>query len=426
MTPTRSFPFPPGLALPSSPVVRASSITSPTLPRPPRKRALLIGIQADLGPGYPRLRAAHSDVHKTRSLLLDCYGYAPADITVLLDDGVVGHVQPLAVNVLAAIDYLVKDVRAGDRLFFYYSGHSTQEPNDTRTEEDGMDEFIVPLDGLDHKIKDDDLHRSLVAPLPAGSHLVALLDTCHSGSLLDLTHFRCNRVYVPWRWRRKHDSADVGRRYAAARNNAMLPRNSTAASPGSPTSYAKKRRSATEGEGQVFRLGEKVLFCDSPSSEFCTGWCRDKKRGPWDYSAGLVHADVISLAAAKDSQQAWEGKGAVSLTSCLVDLLRENQDVTLEEVLRSASFAAYKMSLGRHNDAHGRRTFLKASQKKLADWCKALDPTNLKCARACRAILALVPLVREQRKQGRGDMDSFQNPEMASAAPLDMQRKWVM
>ena len=27
----------------------------------------------------------------------------------------------------------------------------------------------------------------------------ALLDTCHSGTLLDLPHYHCNSVYVPWR-----------------------------------------------------------------------------------------------------------------------------------------------------------------------------------------------------------------------------------
>lgn len=25
-----------------------------------------------------------------------------------------------------------------------------------------------------------------------------MFDSCHSGTLLDLKHFRCNRVYVPW------------------------------------------------------------------------------------------------------------------------------------------------------------------------------------------------------------------------------------
>jgi hypothetical protein len=30
------------------------------------------------------------------------------------------------------------------------------------------------------------------------SVLQAILDTCHSGTLLDLPHYHCNSVYVPW------------------------------------------------------------------------------------------------------------------------------------------------------------------------------------------------------------------------------------
>ncbi len=59
-----------------------------------------------------------------------------------------------------------------------------------------------------------ELH-DILFPLPVGCSLLvrasfpvtishisiivqALLDTCHSGTLLDLPHFHCNRVYVPW------------------------------------------------------------------------------------------------------------------------------------------------------------------------------------------------------------------------------------
>ncbi|KAJ6526927.1 caspase domain-containing protein [Mycena vulgaris] len=169
------------------------------------KRALLIGIRNSKG--YGELEGAHDDVHKMRAMLIDIYYYAPADITVLLDDEIDGHVQPTRDNILDAIKDFVKDVKAGDRLFFHYSGHSTQVPNSrSNSEEDGMDECMVPIEGADELIVDNELHLALVAPLPAGAHLVAVLDTCHSGSLLDLRHYRCNRVFVPWRYRGKRGS----------------------------------------------------------------------------------------------------------------------------------------------------------------------------------------------------------------------------
>ena len=62
-----------------------------------------------------------------------------------------------------------------------------------------------------------ELKEMLVDPLPVGSSLLvrnlcsasifvipharvfqAILDTCHSGTLLHLPHYHCNDVYVPW------------------------------------------------------------------------------------------------------------------------------------------------------------------------------------------------------------------------------------
>ncbi|KAJ6594673.1 caspase domain-containing protein [Mycena capillaripes] len=177
-----------------------------------QKKALLIGISNARSEGYPELTGAHGDVKKIYGLLLEKYHYTPSQITTLLDDGIPGHVQPTRDNILAAIAEFVKDVKEGDHLFFHYSGHSTQVPNPnprSMSEEDGKDECLVPLDGEEKMIVDNELHAALVQPLPAGSHLVAVLDTCHSGSLLDLKHYRCNRAFVPWTWRGRRNSEEI-------------------------------------------------------------------------------------------------------------------------------------------------------------------------------------------------------------------------
>ncbi|KAJ7878013.1 caspase domain-containing protein [Mycena olivaceomarginata] len=173
-----------------------------------KKRVLLIGISKSAAEGYPEFDGAHGDVEKIHRLLLEVYHYEPSAITILVDDGIEGHVQPTRRNILAAISELVKDVKAGDKLCFYYAGHSTQRPNErSNSEEDGLDECMISLDG--ELIVDNELHDTLVRPLPAGSRLVAILDTCNSGSLLDLKHYRCNRVPVPWVWRGKRDSEEI-------------------------------------------------------------------------------------------------------------------------------------------------------------------------------------------------------------------------
>ncbi|KAJ7274774.1 caspase domain-containing protein [Mycena rebaudengoi] len=174
-----------------------------------RKEALLIGISSGIS-GYPALPCAHKDVLAMRDLLIAQYGYQLADINILIEDGIAGNPQPTRANILAAMAALVKDARSNDEFFFHYCGHSTQIQN---LDQDGMDECLIPLDGETMKIE---LKAALVAPLHVDSHLVAVLDTCHSESLLDLKHSRCNRVFIPWLHRGKRYSDDprtqIGRR----------------------------------------------------------------------------------------------------------------------------------------------------------------------------------------------------------------------
>ncbi|KAJ7234458.1 caspase domain-containing protein [Mycena rebaudengoi] len=195
-----------------------------------KKRALLIAIASKL-PGYAALHGAHRDVGAMRQLLLERYHYQPSDITVLIDDGIADHPQPTRANILKAMAMLIADAKNGDEFFFHYCGHSMQIENRTNSEEDGMDECFVPLDGEEMRIIDNEIHKILVVPLPIGSRLVTVLDTCHSGSLLDLKHYKCNRVCVPW--------ISTGKRSSEAERNMIVRRNALASS-GSAT-FATRR-----------------------------------------------------------------------------------------------------------------------------------------------------------------------------------------
>ena len=53
-------------------------------------------------------------------------------------------------------------------------------------EDDGYDETIIPLDFRQSgQIRDDDLFRVLVSPMVAGVTMTCLMDSCHSGTVLD-------------------------------------------------------------------------------------------------------------------------------------------------------------------------------------------------------------------------------------------------
>jgi len=79
---------------------------------------------------------------------------------------------------------LVRGAKAGDVLFFHYSGHGSQLPNfnpNVDYEPDGLDEILCPID-LDFKskvIKDDDF-KKIVKNVPKGVNLTVILDCCLS------------------------------------------------------------------------------------------------------------------------------------------------------------------------------------------------------------------------------------------------------
>ncbi|KAJ6514328.1 caspase domain-containing protein [Mycena vitilis] len=167
-----------------TPVPDKKPAAAAATPDPPKRKALLIGITS-AGEGYATLKGPHGDVRAMQKLLVEQYAYREADIVMLLDspDGE-ERTQPTRVNILRAIDDLVRGAKKGDRFFFHYCGHTTQIENRSNSEEDGMDECLVPVDGEANKILDNELRRHLVAALPVGSHLVAVFDSCHSASLL--------------------------------------------------------------------------------------------------------------------------------------------------------------------------------------------------------------------------------------------------
>ncbi|KAG7370731.1 caspase domain containing protein [Nitzschia inconspicua] len=157
------------------------------------RRAVLVGINYRGQKG--ELRGCHNDVFNMYNYLQDYHGFQDADITVLVDDG--DHGQPTKANILAAYHNVVRQSRAGDAIFLHFSGHGTKVRDQNGDEDDGYDEAMVPLDfkqsGL---ILDDDLYDIFVKGLPAGVHVVAVCDCCHSGTIMDLPYvFKANGEY---------------------------------------------------------------------------------------------------------------------------------------------------------------------------------------------------------------------------------------
>lgn len=156
-----------------------------------RKKALLVGINY-LG-SQNQLNGCINDVNNVERFLVS-HGFSEDNIVKLTDDQRTQRAIPTRQNILDAIQWLVKDARPNDSLFFHYSGHGGQtedQPDQygNYDEDDGYDEVIYPLDFQTNGfIIDDLLHDMLVKTLPPGCRLTALFDSCHSGSALDLPY----------------------------------------------------------------------------------------------------------------------------------------------------------------------------------------------------------------------------------------------
>lgn len=166
------------------PLPLASCIPVPSGNKPAR-RALLIGIDHYLPPrrGSARageLRGALNDVEAMRTVIRARYGFTEREICVLRDG------EATRAGIQAAIrSFLIAPARPGDQAFFYYAGHGSTAPNPLSQEPDRLDETVVPADANLQvaDLRDKEFARLFNEVLDRGSQLVAIFDSCHSGSV---------------------------------------------------------------------------------------------------------------------------------------------------------------------------------------------------------------------------------------------------
>ncbi len=92
-------------------------------------------------------------------------------------------------NILSSMTAFIHKAISGDLLFFHYSGHGGQLLDQNGEEITGRDSTIVPYDFIKSgQIRDDDIYKYLINPLPKGAKLFGLIDSCFSGSAFDLRY----------------------------------------------------------------------------------------------------------------------------------------------------------------------------------------------------------------------------------------------
>lgn len=152
---------------------------------PPRgKRALLCGVSYKNKKKF-KLRGATQDIMSMLKLLNQQFGFPTNAILILADN--MSYELPTKTNIMRAFGWLVKDLQSGDSLVFYFSGHGVRQLDHGSDETDGFDEAICPLDfETEGVIIDNDINKKIVRPLTPDVTLHAIIDACHSGTILDL------------------------------------------------------------------------------------------------------------------------------------------------------------------------------------------------------------------------------------------------
>lgn len=178
----------------SEPIKQTPTALQTSAPSTGRKRALLVGISQYPQTGaYPwRPLTAHEDVVQIQAALLE-HGFAGDDVKILEDSAATADGIRTAFRT-----HLIDPARPGDTLFFHFSGHGQQVPDDNGDELDGLDETLVPADATDQRAKegakinlrDDEIggwFKTLEDKLRGSdgilrSSVTVTLDSCFSGT----------------------------------------------------------------------------------------------------------------------------------------------------------------------------------------------------------------------------------------------------
>uniref|UniRef100_A0A6C0IG83 Peptidase C14 caspase domain-containing protein n=1 Tax=viral metagenome TaxID=1070528 RepID=A0A6C0IG83_9ZZZZ len=145
-----------------------------------KSKAFLIGCNYLGSPN--QLNGCINDANNIKDFLISI-GFDNNNIQMITDNTVN---KPTKKNILDAFKTLLMNTKAGDLVFWLFSGHGSYVKDSNGDEESGYDQCIYTLDGK--FIIDDELKSLIQNYLHKDACLFALFDSCFSGSVLDLKY----------------------------------------------------------------------------------------------------------------------------------------------------------------------------------------------------------------------------------------------
>ncbi|KAH9059176.1 caspase domain-containing protein [Lactarius vividus] len=324
----------------------------------PKHMALLIGINYtsttdENEQGFRQLKGPINDAKEVKKALIGLFHYKEEDICLMTDEeaNCDTSLWPSEENIMKAMCDLVRGASPGDAFVFFYAGHSGQQPATIDPNEvDHLDEYIVTCDFK--IILDNTLREYLVDPLPAGTRLTAILDSCHSGTLLDLDHYSCH-----WFLRRRAQSVQENKavtKYHGPRRHSddvweqRLVRSATQLF---QTTFSGVVTAALVIVRLRTRLARKKQVPDVDDVTPRTpGIIPRPPCGGWYCAYALSNGPlVVSVSSCSDQESTWEdsqNKGK-SMTTKLIKILKKNPSIKVGDLDQQLKKKLSKMAFKR-------------------------------------------------------------------------------
>lgn len=175
--------------------IAVSALALTTVSASATTRALVVGVS-----GYPnlaetlRLHGPRNDSREVVKTIVEL-GIDPGSVTVLADGvrdlpaGVIDAGPGTRSAILGALETLGAESEPGDLVFFYFSGHGSQQPDRNGDEQGGNDEIFLPYDvgswtgaGVENAIVDDDFNAVIQRILDKGVDFFGMIDACNSAT----------------------------------------------------------------------------------------------------------------------------------------------------------------------------------------------------------------------------------------------------
>lgn len=156
---------------------------------PKPKYALLIGANYYNDPSS-RLQGCIDDIVGMKTLLVNNYGYLPANITMLRDDTNDRRIKPTRINIMQAMETIVNRSGNASEIWVHFSGHGATVVKRIGKNISREANCIVPIDWFNYYgntglIKDNELY-SIFSKSKCPTMI--LMDSCFSGGVCNLQY----------------------------------------------------------------------------------------------------------------------------------------------------------------------------------------------------------------------------------------------